>query len=376
MKLKAINEQVVCIVGASSGIGRETALRFARRGARLVVAARGEQGLLTLVDEIRGAGGEAHALTCDVLRFDEVKRVADTAVEIYGRLDTWVHLAAVSIYATFEETTPDEFKQVIDTNLTGQAYGAMAALPHLRRAGGGALIHVSSVEARRALPYQSAYAASKHGMKGFIEAMRMELAREGVAVSVTEVMPSAINTPFFDKARTKLGVKPMGVKPIYQPHLVADAILYAAENAIAEITVGGAGKALAVSASVAPRLTDTVLSLVAFEGQRTDEPKGVDAPDNLFQSLDGYDYVEGDSAQDARETSLYTWLAMHPSVKRAVAAGALGVLALWATRAWKNSDDDNDSSPRNKRKSLRAPRRTPQRNSQPKQTDEHWMLDD
>lgn len=188
MKLKPIEQLVVVIIGASSGIGRVTALRFAARGVKLILAARGQQGLSTLVDEIRRRGGEAKAVTCDVLHFEQVKAVADAAFEIYGRIDTWVHLAAASIYATFEQTTPEEFKQIIDTNLTGQAYGAMAALPHLKRKGRGALIHISSVEARRALPYQSAYASSKHGIKGFLEALRMELAREGTSISITEVM--------------------------------------------------------------------------------------------------------------------------------------------------------------------------------------------
>ncbi|HVF51742.1 MAG TPA: SDR family oxidoreductase [Pyrinomonadaceae bacterium] len=332
MKLKPISEQVVCVVGASSGIGRETALRLAARGAKLVVAARGAQALATLVDEIHRKGGDARAITADVLRFEEVKAVADLAIKVYGRIDTWIHLAAVSIYATFEETTPEEFKQIIDVNLTGQAYGAMVALPHIRREGRGALIHVSSVEARRALPFQSAYAASKHGIKGFLEALRMELQREGAQISVTEVMPSAINTPFFAKARTKLGVKPKGVSPIYQPSLVADAILHAVEHATAEITVGGAGKALAIGQCISPRLTDRALALVAFEDQRTDEPKSTDAPDNLFHSLEHIDAVEGDFSAQARQTSIYTWLETHPLVKTGVKAGVLGALALLVAR--------------------------------------------
>ncbi len=339
MNLKPINEQVVVIVGASSGIGRAAALKFARRGARLVVAARGAEGLDGIVHEIRAQGGEALALTCDVLNFEEVRAVAERAVNEYGRLDTWVHLAAVSLYATFEQTSPEEFKQVIDTNLTGQAYGAMAALPYLRRAGGGALIHVSSVEARRALPLQSAYAASKHGMKGFIEALRVELQHEGAPISITEVMPSSINTPFFNKARTKMGVKPMGIPPIYQPDTVADAILYAAENPTPEIIVGGAGKGLIIGEKFAPRLVDAVLARIGFEGQRTDEPKNEDAPDNMYRSLeDGGSRVEGDFSDLAFERSAYTWLATHPGVKRALAIGAAGMLAVLATRALKNGN--------------------------------------
>jgi NAD(P)-dependent dehydrogenase (short-subunit alcohol dehydrogenase family) len=133
MRLKPLEEQVVVLMGASSGIGRETALRFAERGAKVVVSARNEKGLNSLVQEIRGKGGQATAIPAEVTEFEQVKAVADRAVEVYGRLDTWVHLAAVLLVASFEDTTPEEFARVIDVNLMGQAYGAMAALPHIKR---------------------------------------------------------------------------------------------------------------------------------------------------------------------------------------------------------------------------------------------------
>src|SRR5215216_2298864 len=150
MRLKPIDEQVVVLMGASSGIGRETALRFADRGAR-VVSARGEEGLASLVEEIRREGGEATYAVADTSEFEQVKAVAERAVEEYGTLDTWVHLAAVGLFATFEETTPEEFARLIDVNLMGQVYGAMAALAHIKREGRGALIHISSVEAKRSI---------------------------------------------------------------------------------------------------------------------------------------------------------------------------------------------------------------------------------
>lgn len=148
MQLKPINQQVVAVVGASSGIGRKTALEFAKRGASLVVSARSQPGLESLVDEISQMGGKAVAVAADVSEFEQVKAIADRAIQIYGRLDTWVHCAAVNLYATFEQTTPEEFKRIIDVNLMGQVHGAMAALPHLKREGRGSLIHVSSVEAK------------------------------------------------------------------------------------------------------------------------------------------------------------------------------------------------------------------------------------
>jgi NAD(P)-dependent dehydrogenase (short-subunit alcohol dehydrogenase family) len=252
VQLKPVGDQVVVLMGASSGIGRETALRFAKSGAKVVVSARGEEGLDSLVEEIRGEGGEATAVVADTSEFGQVKAVADRAVEEYGRLDTWVHLAAVGLFATFEETTPEEFARVIDVNLMGQVYGAMAALPHVKREGRGALIHISSVEAKRSFPFHSAYGASKHGIDGFLEALRVELKHEGWPIGVTQVMPATINTPFFDKGRTKLGVKAVGIPPIYEPETVANIILYAAENPTRDLVSGGAAQALILNQRLSP----------------------------------------------------------------------------------------------------------------------------
>ncbi len=152
MKLKPVVEQVVVLMGASSGIGRETARRFARKGAKVVVSARSEAGLRSLVDEIATEGGEATAVVADVSEFKQVKAVAEKAVEKYGRLDTWVHLAAAGLFAPFDQTRPEEFGRVVEVDLMGQVYGAMAALPHIKREGRGALVHVSSVVAKRRCP--------------------------------------------------------------------------------------------------------------------------------------------------------------------------------------------------------------------------------
>src|ERR671932_668314 len=183
MPLKRIDQQVVALMGASSGIGRQTAMRFANRGAKVVVSARNEEALRSLVDEIQREGGEALAVPADVAEFDQVKAVADRAAEEYGSLDTWVHLSGVGLYATFDQMKPEEFERVVDVNLMGQVYGAMVALPHLKREGRGAMIHISSVEAARGFPLQSAYSASKHGMIGFIESLRLELEEEGVPIN-------------------------------------------------------------------------------------------------------------------------------------------------------------------------------------------------
>ncbi|MDP5338757.1 MAG: SDR family oxidoreductase, partial [Nodularia sp. (in: cyanobacteria)] len=230
MQLKPINQQVVAVVGASSGIGRETALKFAQRGAKVVASARSEPGLKSLVEEIRGLGGEAIYTIADVSDFQQVKAIADKTVAEYGRLDTWVHAAATGIIAPFEQITPEEFERVVDVTLMGQVYGAMAALPYLKQEGRGSLIHISSMEGRRSLPLQSPYSAAKHGLEGFLESLRVELQHEKLPINVTSILPSTINTPYYNKIRTKLGVKPTGIPPYYQPSIVTDAILYVAEH--------------------------------------------------------------------------------------------------------------------------------------------------
>ena len=328
MQLKPVEEQVVALMGASSGIGRESALRFARRGAKVVVSARGEDGLASLVEEIRQGGGQATAVVADTSDFEQVKAVADRAVEEYGRLDTWVHLAAVGLFATFEQTTPEEFARVIDVNLMGQVYGAMAALPHIKREGRGALIHISSVEAKRSFPFHSAYGASKHGMDGFLEALRVELKHEGWPISVTQVLPGTINTPFFDKGRSKIGVKPVGIPPIYEPGTVANIIVYAADNPARDLVSGGAAQALILNQRLSPRMLDAVLATRAgFSPQKTEEPRSEDEPDNLYGPIRGHDTAK--NGFRALSRSLYNWLEMHPVVRRGAAAGtALGLMAV------------------------------------------------
>ena len=334
MKLKSIEEQVVAVVGASSGIGRETALSFAKRGSKLVVAARSQSGLTSLVDEISQLGGEALPVIADVSVFEQVHRIADKTIEHYGCLDTWVHAAGTAVIAPFEQVTTEEFKRVIDVNLMGQVYGAMVALPHLRRTGRGALIHVSSVEARRSLPFQSAYGASKHGIEGFLDSLRVELQHEGVPISITNIMPSVINTPFYDKARTKLGVKPTGVPPYYQPSLVAEAILYAAEHPTRDMIVGDVGRFLDLLQKLSPELTDYLLNLIGIEGQKTKTTKSKSDPNNLFEPIEGHNTTTGEFSDKTIPTFL-DWLDLHPAVKWGSVA-TLGILTLLASPFFKN----------------------------------------
>ena len=326
IQLKPLNEQVAVVFGASSGIGRVTALQMAAGGAKVVVAARSEDGLQTLVMEIENAGGTAISVVADVTQIEDIQNVANVAVEKFGRIDTWIHCAAAALYAKFEDVTPEEFSRVIDVTLKGAAWGAMVALPHLKKQG-GALIQVGSVESLVGIPYQSAYGSAKHGMKAYLDVLRIELDHDNIPVSVTTIMPTGINTPFYNNARTKIGVKPVAPLPLYQPGIVAKAICVAAQKPIPEIIVGGGGWLFAISKRFAPHLTDAFLRLVTFKLQKTDEPKAADAPTNLYHTLND-SRVEGDYDK-SRGTSLVTWLETHPSLRTALGYGVfLGVAML------------------------------------------------
>lgn len=328
MQLKPIANQVVVVFGASSGIGRETAKQFAAKGASVVVAARNRFALDSLVQEIEAEGGRALAVTADAADSSQVRRVADAAVEEFGRIDTWIQAAGTAVWAAFEDTTETEWERVIQVNLNGTMYAAKAALPYLKQAGQGAFIAISSVEAEAGLPYQSAYAASKHGVRGLLDILRLELRHEGVPVTITNIMPSSINTPIFNNARTKLGVKPVAIGFMYQPHLVAQAILHAAEHPTPEIIVGGAGKLFSLMKRFAPAGADAFLLATAFQGQRTDERKSADAPTNLFAPETDDPRIEGDFGNKARGTSAQTWLATRP-VARLALTGLAAVSAIW-----------------------------------------------
>jgi short-subunit dehydrogenase len=327
---RLLNQQVVVITGASQGIGRETALQLAERGASVVVAARNEEALGELVRQVERIGGQAEAVVTDVADADQVERLAQRAVERFGRIDTWVNNAAVSIYAPVENVEPEEMERLIRVNLLGQMYGSRAAIPHMRRQGGGTIVNVGSALSDRAVPLQSAYVASKHGVAGFSEALRLEMIEEGTGIDVVLIMPSSMNTPLFNFARSKIGVQPMPVPPVYEPRVVAEAILHAAEHGGREVVVGGWGKMLTVAQWLSPSLLDRYMlqGARAWKQQQTARPD--DARDNLFEASTGPGATTGDFGRDSKATSLYTThLELHPERKRiAVAALVIGSLLL------------------------------------------------
>jgi short-subunit dehydrogenase len=329
---RALRDQVVVVTGASQGIGRETSLQLAMQGSSVVLAARNEEALRTLAAEVERVGGEAEVVVTDVAEWPQVEALARRAVDRFGSIDTWVNNAAVSLYGTFDELAPDEIARVIQVNLLGQMYGTLAAIPHVRESG-GAIINVGSALSARAIPLQAPYVAAKHGVKGFTEAVRMELEREGTGVSVVLIMPSSINTPLFTSARSKMGVKPMPVPPVYEPRVVAEAILFAAENPARDIVVGGAGKFLVEGERISPWLTDRYMLQGdrMFRQQLTERPD--DGVDNLFQPSTGPGSTTGDFGEGSKTTSLYTrYLEFHPQLKRGLLWASLAGLVLGIRR--------------------------------------------
>ena len=325
---RPLNEQVVVVTGASQGIGRATALALAERGASVVAGARNEEALHELVRQVEDRGGRAESVVTDVAEPEQVERLAQRAVERFGRIDTWVNNAAVSIYASVEQLEPDEMERLVRVNLLGTMFGARAAIPHVRRAGGGAIVNVGSALSDRAIPLQSAYVASKHAIAGFSEALRLELMQSDPGIDVVLVMPSSMNTPLFTFARSKLGVQPMPVPPVYEPQVVAEAICHAAEHGGREIVVGGWGKLLTVAQWLSPTLLDRYMlqNGRAWRDQMTNRPQ--DARDNLFEASVGPGSTTGQFGEGSKPTSLYTThLELHPMRKR-IALGALlaGVL--------------------------------------------------
>lgn len=343
MQLKPVQNQVVVITGASSGIGRETALRFARGGARVVVSSRNLAGLQTLVDEITDLGGSAHAQACDVSNYGEVRELASAAAEQYGRIDTWVNNAAIAMFAPFASTSPDEFRRIMDVNFMGQVHGAYAALPYLAR-DGGALICVTSVEAKVSAPLQTAYAASKHAAAGFIDALRREIRHDGQPISITNVMPAAINTPLFTNARAKVGWKPQAPPPIYHPRVVAQAIVYASEHPVRDLYAGGAARMLSMAQRVAPRLIDVILSSdrLGYRTQNAGIPGPSESRDN-FDASSGDSRIEGDFTGRSRAFSFQNALS-RPILATAVLAGAAIGGALLVAGARTTREDNVQSA--------------------------------
>jgi short-subunit dehydrogenase len=330
VKLLNLKDQVMVITGATSGIGLVTARMAAKRGARLILNARNEEALRSLCDEIRATGGEAYPAAGDVGQFADVQNIAMEAIRRFGGFNTWVNNAGVSIYGPVLEQPLADQRRLFETNYWGVVHGSMVACAHLRGRG-GALINIGSALSDVAIPVQGTYCATKHAVKAYTDALRLELEAEGAPVSVTLIKPSAIDTPYTRHARNLMTVEPNNPPPVYAPETVAETILHCAEHAERDVYVGGAGKMLAEAGHHLPRLTDKVLESTMIETQRSDRPKRNGHQDSLYEPSPGGAERGGYEGYVA-ESSVYTKASVHPLITGSVIAG----LGLAAFAAWRS----------------------------------------
>ncbi len=316
---------VVVVTGASAGVGRATAVAFAREGARVGLVARGSDGLDAARREVEAVGGQALVLPTDVADPDQVERAAATVEDSFGSIDVWVNNAMATIFSPFIEITPAEYRRATEVTYLGYVWGTMAALRRMLPRDRGAVVQVGSALAYRGIPLQAPYCGAKHAIQGFTESLRCELLHGGSKVQVTMVQLPALNTPQFDWGRSRMPREPQPVPPIYQPEVAAEAIVWAAHQRRREHYVGGSTVVAILGDKLAPGLGDRYLARTGYESQQTNEPADEGRQDNLFEALPGDRGSHGRFDREAHERSLQLWASKHRRGLAALGVAALGV---------------------------------------------------
>lgn len=322
--------KTVVVTGGSGGVGRATAIEFARRGARVAVLARGVAGLDGAVAEIERAGGEVVAISVDVADADAVEAAAEQVEARFGSIDVWVNVAFSSLFAPFHQIDAAEFKRATEVTYLGFVYGTMAALKRMRPRGTGTIVQVGSALAYRGIPLQSAYCGAKHAIQGFNESLRCELLHEKSSIRTTMVQLPALNTPQFSWVLSRLPRQAQPVPPIYQPEVAARAIVWAAVHPERrEYWVGASTVVTLLVNAVAPGMLDRYLGKTGFSSQQTDEPRPADQPGNLWEPADATTDFGAHGTFDDRavERSRQWWLSKHHR-SAGVAVGALAASAV------------------------------------------------
>jgi len=321
---------VVVVTGASAGVGRATAIAFARLGASVGLLARGQAGLEGARRDVEDAGGRATVVPTDVADAQQVERAAARVEETLGPIDVWVNNAMASVFSPVMEMTPEDYERVTHVTYLGAVYGTLAALRRMLPRNRGTIIQVGSALAYRGIPLQSAYCGAKHALQGFCDSLRCELLHDRSAVRLTMVQLPAMNTPQFEWVKSRLPRRAQPVPPIYEPEVAARAIVWASEHDRREIYVGGPTVAAIVGNKLAPGVADWYLSRAGFDSQQTDEPERPGRPDNLFEPVDAdRDFgPHGRFTAQAHPRSWQTWL----TERRGTVAAAMMIgLAIAAT---------------------------------------------
>jgi NADP-dependent 3-hydroxy acid dehydrogenase YdfG len=331
--------QSTVITGASSGVGRAIARAFADAGAKVALIARGTDGLEAAAAEVRARGSEAMVLPLDVADADAVNRAAAKVAAEWGGIDVWVNDAMVSVFSRADAITPAEYRRVMEVNYLGYVHGTLAALEHMRRRDAGCIVQIGSALAYRSIPLQAAYCASKAAGRAFTDSLRSELHRDQSRVQLVMVHLPAVNTPQFEVVRNRLSGHPQPVPPIYQPEVIAEAVLHAVRNPKREIWVGTSTALAIIGQKVIPGLLDEYLARRAWDSQTTKKlPDGhpsEHARDNVDAPLPGDRGARGPFSARSRRFSLQLWLRTHPWLAGLAGAGAalaVGALALGRER--------------------------------------------
>ncbi|SCG33989.1 SDR family oxidoreductase [Micromonospora halophytica] len=324
---RTLADATVVITGASSGIGTATAYALARRGADVVLAARTEPALQEVARRCRELGGRALVVPTDVTDPVAVEELAVRAASEFGRIDAWINNAAVSAVGLFDEIPVAEFRRVVEVNLLGTTYGTRAALPWLSASGGGVLVNNASVLAEVAMPYQSAYNATKHGIRGLADTVRQELRVTGRGnISICTVLPATIDTPFFRHAGNHTGRELVPPPPVYPPEVVAETIVRLLRRPRREAYAGGAARLVGLQWRLAPALAERVLGWYVHRTQ-FGPARALESSGNVFRP-DAEAVREG--GWDGRRRQL---VRMTTAFGLAAAGTAVGTVAAMARRA-------------------------------------------
>ncbi|QRK12615.1 SDR family oxidoreductase [Archangium violaceum] len=322
-----VKREVVVVTGASAGVGRAVVREFARRKACIGLLARGQDGLRAAAREVEELGGEALLLPCDVADAAGVENAAAEVERKWGHIDVWVNCAMSTVFAPVMETTPEEFRRVTEVTYLGYVHGTQAALRRMKPRNQGTIVQVGSALAFRSIPLQSAYCAAKHAITGFTESLRCELVHERSKVHVTEVHLPAVNTPQFDIQRSKMPRQAQPVPPIFQPEIIARAIVYAAHHRRRSIWVGFPTVKAIIGDKFIPGLLDWYLGKKGYNSQMTEEPARKDRPDALFSPVPGDHGAHGRFDARAKKRSFQVWANLHRgwlAVAGLVATGVVG----------------------------------------------------
>lgn len=317
----AIERLSVVVTGASAGIGRAVALRFAREGARLTLIGRSAKALAEVKRESEALGAEAIARPLDVSDADAVGRAADEAMARWGGIDVWVNDAMVTMFAPVTAMSPDEFRRITEVTYLGYVHGTMAALHHMRGVNKGTIVQIGSALAYRAIPLQSAYCGAKFAIRGFTEALRSELIRDNSAIRLIEVHLPAVNTPQFNWARTVFKRRPQPLPPIFAPEAIAEHVYKAALNRPRAIWLGLPTLKIIAGSIAAPGWLDRYLAKSSYDSQTSEDPLPADYRDNLFESVTGHATGGRFNAEARRRV-----IAFNPSIVRFAAAAILAAL--------------------------------------------------